>query len=397
MHIDRIETFTLKAPLGAERFYWSQNVACERTSLLVRITTTDGLAGWGEAGVSMPVEHLATYIHDVLAPRLLGRDPLQTEPIWHELYGFSRDFGRKGACVDALSGVDLALWDLRGKEAGKPVHALMGGAHRDRVRSYATGLYYRGEDALNADAAVAQAREEAQGYVAKGFSAIKGKVGLLSIRDDVRRLEAVRGTVGADFLLMTDANHAYNFHSAVRMGEALQALDFFWFEEPLVPEDLRGCAELRRKLSIPIATGECEYTRFGMLEVLRAEAADILQPDLCRCGGLSEGQKILALSTAYHTPVCLHAWGSGVALAAALQLTAVIPPTPYTFAPRAPENEPLFEFDRNPNPLRDELLTSPFELEGESLLIPQSPGLGIEIDSGALDRFTAAYRESRRV
>lgn len=395
MRIDRIETFVLKAPLGAERFYWSQNCATERASLLVRISTDSGLVGWGEAGVSMPVEHAAAYIHDIAASRVLGRNALETEPLWHELYAYSRDYGRKSTPIDALSGIDIALWDIRGKEAGRPVYALMGGAFRDTVRSYATGLYYRGDDVRDVASAIAQVRDEARGYADRGFTAIKGKVGLLPIRDDIKRMEAVRDEVGDDFLLMTDANHAYNFHSAVRMGHALEALNFHWFEEPLVPEDIEGCAELRRKLSIPIATGECEYTRYGMLELLKAGAADILQPDISACGGLSEGQKIIALATAYHTPVCLHAWGSGVALAAALQLTAVIPPIPHTAFPSAPENEPMFEYDRNPNPLRDDLLVRSFTLEGESVRIPRGPGLGIEVNKDVLARFTVATRTSR--
>jgi D-galactarolactone cycloisomerase len=397
MKIDRIETFVLKAPLAAgEGFYWSQAGCTERASLLVKITTDSGLVGWGESGVSMPVDHLQSYTHDILAARLMGRDASATEPIWHDLYGFSRDFGRKGASVDAMSGVDIALWDLRGKEAGRPIHALMGGAFRDRVRSYATGLYYRGKDVRDVRAALKQVRTEARGFVQRGFTAIKGKIGLLPWRDDLRRMEVLREEVGADFLLMTDANHAYNFPTAQRMGEALQALGFHWFEEPLVPEDIAGCAELRRKLSIAIATGECEYGRCGFLDLLRAGAADILQPDLCRCGGLTEGQKILALATAYHTPVCLHVWGSGIAIAAGLQLTAIIPPIPHTVFPVAPENEPMLEFDRNPNPLRDELLTRPFTLDGEAVRIPQGPGLGVEINRGTLKRFTVSYRSTKR-
>jgi len=397
MKIDRIETFILKAPLGAERFYSSQAAFGERTSLLVRVTADSGLAGWGECGVSMPVEHIATYIHDIVARRALGRDPLSTEPLWHDLYSFSRDFGRQSTPLEAMSGLDVALWDIRGKEAGKPVHALMGGAFRDRVRSYATGLYYRGAGVKDVASALAQVREEAQRYLEMGFTAIKGKVGLLSIRDDIRRMETAREAVGDEFLLMADANHAYNFAGARRMGEALAALKYHWFEEPLVPEDVEGCAELRRRLAIPIATGECEYTRYGFLRLLKAGAADVLQPDLSKCGGLSEGQKILAVAGAHHTPLCLHVWGSGVAIAAALQLTAIMPPLPHTCFPRAPENDAMFEYDRNPNPLRDELLVESFRLDGEALRIPQGPGLGIEVNEEALRRFCVAARESKRL
>ncbi len=394
MKIDRIETHILKAPLGKERFYSSQAAFPERTSLLVKIGTDAGLEGWGESGVSMPVEHLATYIHDILAPRLLGRDPLHTEPIWNDLYCFSRDFGRKASPIDAMSGIDVALWDIRGKEADKPVHALMGGAFRDRVRSYATGFYYRESDRRDLASALARVRADAEKYLDMGFTAMKGKVGLLSVADDIKRMEAAREVVGDDFLLMTDANHAYNRHNALRMGRALESLGFYWFEEPLVPEDIEGCAALRRQLDIAIATGECEYTRHGFLELLKAGAGDILQPDLAACGGLSEGLKIYALASAYHTPLCLHVWGSAVAIAAALHLAAVMAPTPFTAFPMTPENDLMFEYDRNPNPMRDELLAENFHLDGESLRIPQGPGLGIEIDAQALRRFSAAWRET---
>ncbi len=396
MRIDRIETFILKAALGDERFYSSQGSFAERVSLLVRVMTDSGISGWGESGVSMPVEHVATCIHDVLAPRVLGRDPMHTGPIWNELYCMSRDYGRKGALIDAMSGLDVALWDIRGKEAGRPVHALMGGAFRDRVRSYATGLYYRGDNVRDAASQVALVRDEAQSYVERGFTAIKGKVGLLSVADDIKRMEAARDVVGDEFLLMTDANHAYNFHAAYRMGQALQELGLRWFEEPLVPEDVAGCARLRAKLDIPIATGECEYTRYGMLDLLQAGAADILQPDISACGGLTEGQRIVALATAFHTPTYLHVWGSGVAFAAAMQLTAIMPPVPHTVFPVAGENDPMFEYDRNPNPLRDDLLVEPFTLDGESLRIPQGPGLGIDINTEALAQFTVATRASAR-
>lgn len=396
MRIRQIDTYMLAAPLeGSERFYSSQAAFGARTSLAVRITTDSGVQGWGESGVSMPVPHVAGYIHDVLAARVLGKDALATEPLWHELYAFSRDFGRKATPIDAMSGIDIALWDVRGKEAGKPVHALMGGAFRERVRAYATGLYYREEDLRDPAGAAERAAAEARGYVDKGFSAVKGKIGLLPFEYDVRRMEAVRNVVGDSFLLMTDANHAYNRPVARRMGRVLEDLGLFWFEEPLVPEDIEGYCELRGHLSIPIAAGECEYTRYGMLDLLRASAVDILQPDISACGGLSEGQKILALATAHHVPVCLHVWGTGIAVAAALQLTAVIPPIPHTAVPHAPENAPMFEYDRTRNPLRDDLVAEGFELEGESLRIPQGPGLGIEIDANVLKRFTVQQRTSR--
>ena len=395
MKIDRLETFLLKAPLGKERFYWSQASAPERTSLLVRVTTDTGITGWGECGQWGPGEQVATMIHDVFSSRILGHDPLANETLWHTLYSYSRDFGRKSTPVEAISGIDVALWDIRGKESGRPIHSLLGGAFRDRVRPYATGLYYRGENVTDLPSALSQLKDEAQRYVDRGFTAIKGKIGLLSVRDDSRRMEAVRRAVGDDVLLMADANHAYTRNVALQMGLALEQLGFHWFEEPVVPEDLDGHAALRQKLSIAIATGECEYTRYGFLEILRKDAADILQPDISACGGLSEAMRIYALATSYHTPIRPHVWGSGVALAAALQFCAVQAPLPHTAMPRAPENEVMLEFDCNPNPLRDELLVENFTLEDQMVKVSQGPGLGIEIDPGVLETYTAEHRESR--
>jgi D-galactarolactone cycloisomerase len=394
MKINRIETFLLKVPLGKQRFYAAQSVFPERTSLLVRISTDEGLFGWGECGQWGPGEHIATLLHDVLAPRVLGRDPLDTEPLWDELYSYTRDFGRKSTPIEALSGIDVALWDIRGKEAQKPIHRLLGGAFRDRVLAYATGLYYRGDDVEDLGRAIGQLKEEAGRYKAMGFTAMKGKVGLLSVDDDIRRMEAVREEVGQRMLLMADANHAYNRHFALRMGKALESLGFYWFEEPVLPEDLDGHAALRRQLTIAIATGECEYTRYGFLEILRKDAADILQPDLCACGGISEGMRIYALATAYNTPIRPHAWGSGVALAAALQFCAVQAPLPRTAFPKAPENEPMLEYDCNPNPLRDELITERFQLEDHMVRVPQGSGLGIEVNRDVLQKYTAEHRES---
>jgi len=395
MKIDLIETFLLKVPLGKERFYSSQLAFPERSSLLVRVSTDAGLFGWGECGQWGPGEHIATAIHDLFAPRVLGRDPLANEVVWNDLYSYSRDFGRKSTPTEAISGIDVALWDIRGKEALKPISSLLGGAFRDRVRPYATGLYYRGEDVRDLAAAAAQLKDEARRYVEKGFTALKGKIGLLSVRDDVRRMEAVREAVGDDVLLMTDANHAYTRNTALQMGKALESLGFHWFEEPVLPEDLDGHAALRRQLTIAIATGECEYTRYGFLEILRKDAADVLQPDLCACGGLSEAMRIYALATSYNTPIRPHVWGSGVALAAALQFCAVQAPLPHTAFPRAPENEVMLEYDCNPNPLRDELLVENFRLEDHMVRVPQGPGLGIEIRSDVLDRYTVEHRQLR--
>lgn len=390
MKIATIETFLLKAPLGKDRFYWSQRSCPERNSLLVRIRTDAGIEGWGECGQYGPGEPPAAFVNSVLAPRLIGKDPLQISVLWEDMYTSLRDFGRKCAGIEAVSGIDVALWDIAGKHFQKPVYELLGGAFRTKVRAYATGCYYRGEDVRDYRSALPALRDEAKGYVDAGFSALKGKIGLLSIEEDTERVEAIREAVGNDILLMMDANHAYNFHSARRMGKALESLDVLFFEEPVVPEDLDGYARLRQSLDLAIAGGEDEYTRFGFLELFRKGCVDIAQPDVCCAGGLTEVKRIEALSTAFHVQLIPHVWGSGVALAAALHLLATLAPVPHTAFPQAPLNEPMIEFDKNPNPLRDHLLRDPIRLDGQHVPVPQGPGLGIEIDEEVLTRYLVA-------
>jgi D-galactarolactone cycloisomerase len=387
MRITAIQTFLLKAPLGKERFYWSQRSCPERTSLLVKIETDAGIEGWGECGQHGPGEPPAAFINSVLVPRLIGKNPLDAAVLWEDAYTFIRDFARKGTGIEALSGIDVALWDIAGKHYQRPVYELLGGAFRTKVRAYATGCYYRGEDVRDYRAALPALRDEAKGYVDAGFSALKGKIGLLSIDEDTERVRAIREAVGDAPLLMMDANHAYNFHSARKMGKALQSLDVLVFEEPVLPEDLDGYARLRDSLDLAIAGGECEYTRFGFLELLRKGCVDVAQPDICCAGGLTEVKRIEALSTAYHVQLIPHVWGSGVALAAALQLLATLAPVPHTAFPQAPLNEPMIEFDKNPNPLRDDLLRDPIRLEGEFVPVPQAPGLGVEIDEEVLGKY----------
>jgi D-galactarolactone cycloisomerase len=183
------------------------------------------------------------------------------------------------------------------------------------------------------------------------------KVGLLSVEADAERVAAVRRAVGDNVKLLADANHAYNAPMAIRMGRELEKHGVLWFEEQVIPEDRAGYRKVRDALSIPIAGGECEYTRYGFRDLFVGECVDIAQPDLCVCGGFSELLKIQALASSFGVMTIPHVWGSGVALAAALHAIAAIPPSPHTANPIALQNEPVIEFDRTQNPLRDDLLS----------------------------------------
>jgi D-galactarolactone cycloisomerase len=387
--ITDISTYILRAPLGSERFYSSQAAFPERNSLLVRIATEDGRVGWGEGGQYGPPSPVAAVIDDVFAPMLLGRSADAPVRVWEELYAFSRDFGRKGTYIEAISAIDIALWDLWGQALGQPVHALMGGAFRDRVPAYATGCYYR-DNFGDESAMLADLEAEAASYVGSGFRMLKMKVGLLPVALDAKRVELVRRTVGSDVDLLVDANHAYNAATAIRMGRVLEEHGVLWFEEPVVPEDRAGYRRVRDAIGVPVAGGEAEFTRFGFRELLAGGCLDIAQPDLCVAGGFSEFVKIQALATTFGVLTVPHVWGSGVALAAALHALATVPPLPYSHAPVPLQNLPVVEYDRTRNPLRDDLLVENFALDDGFLRVPDGPGLGITIDEEVMRGYVTA-------
>jgi D-galactarolactone cycloisomerase len=314
-------------------------------------------------------------------------DPRDRGRIWHDLYSFSRDFGQKGTYIEAISGLDIALWDLVGQYEREPVYRLLGGRFRESIVAYATGCYYRGERVFDAEATLPALASEAQSYIDAGFQAVKMKVGLLSVADDLRRVEAVRAAIGPRTPLLVDANHAYNSFSAMRMAKGLADLGVGWFEEPVVPEDRDGYRRLRQACLLPIAGGEAEFTRYGFRDLIAGGCVDIVQPDICASGGFSEWIKICALADAFGLAVIPHVWGSGIALAAALHALCALPPSPHTANPLPFQNEPVIEFDRNPNPLRDLLLTEPIVLKEGRVQVPEGFGLGVHVNEQELNRY----------
>jgi D-galactarolactone cycloisomerase len=313
-----------------------------------------------------------------VAPWLIGEDPLRTDHLWRTIYARLRDHGQKGVVIQGLSGIDIALWDIKGKHFGVPVHQLLGGTVRTDVGAYATGLYRR-----KSGDPVRYLADEAAGYVAEGFSAVKLKVGF-GVEDDVAMARAMREAIGNKVALMVDANHAYDSIAAIKLGRMIEPYDIGWFEEPVPPEDIAGHLAVKAALSIPVAGGECEFTRLGFRELLVARAIDIVQPDTCAAGGLSECKKIADMTEAFGVRYNPHVWGTGVAIAASLQLLAVLPPhTPPSLNPL----EPMLEFDRTEHPIRQAILKEPIEHVKGVVRVPDGPGLGIEIDREALARF----------
>jgi D-galactarolactone cycloisomerase len=381
MKITGIATHVLVGKLEGKSFGWSQRVTGTRQAALCAISTDAGIEGVGEAFYfGGPAAVVATLMRDGFGPLLVGCDPMDTSVIWDRLYNWTRDQGQKGLTISALSAIDLALWDIKGQALGVPVYTLLGGAYRRKARVYATGLY----EPQGVPSIPAALVEEALGYKQAGFCGMKLKIGY-DLRTDLAYVRAIREAIGPDLLLMVDANHASNASEAIRLARAMEPYDIYWFEEPVPPEDLEGYLEIKRKSTILIAGGECEYTRYGFRELIKRRAVDVLQPDLCAMGGFSEMLKVIAMASAANLPVIPHVWGTSVGLAAALQLFAALPHFPERRFPA----EPLFEYDRSPHPFREGVTRERFAMQDGYLAIPDRPGLGVTLDRDFIRRFGA--------
>ncbi|KAA3635912.1 MAG: mandelate racemase/muconate lactonizing enzyme family protein [Bacteroidetes bacterium] len=374
MKIISIESFILTDKLK-ESFYFSQWEYSERQICIVKITSNTGHVGWGEGYgpariIKAGIEHLTPFV--------VGQNPLETETIWSTMYRRTLDFSRRGILVSAMSALDVALWDLKGKILDQPVHLMLGGKKRGIVTPYATGMYFANRKDLGGDLA-----KEAAMYVRSGFKALKMKVGL-SLERDIEYVKLVRNAIGPGIKLMIDANHAYNLREAITLAKAVEPYDIYWFEEPLSPEYYHQYSELRTKTSIPIAAGECEYLRFGFQTLLQSNSVDILQPDICASGGLTEAKKIATLASVYGVEVVPHTWGTGIAIATALHFVANLEIFPGRLYPPGQ----FMEYDRTENGLREELTQSSMKVVNGEIKISDAPGLGFEMNEDALHKYS---------
>lgn len=374
MKISKIETFVVSQSLD-EPFCFSQWEYSKRSICIVKITTDSGMYGWGEGyGPSKIIQSAIEFFK----PLILGMSVLENELIWQKMYLHSLDYSRKGVFLAALSAIDIALWDLKGKLLNLPVSILLGGRKRESIVPYATGLYFK-----NGSNGHEKIIAEVNDYKEQGFKAIKMKVGL-GIKEDIQNVSLVKSLVGDDIDLMIDANHAYNLNEAIEFSNKVEHLGIKWFEEPLSPELYESYFELRSKTKIPIAAGECEYLRYGFLNLFQKRSVDIAQPDICAAGGLSEVKKIADLAYTFGIPIVPHSWGTGIALHAALHFVSNLDCEPG----RMNEPELMIEYDRTENPLRD-LLTEPQpEVRDGKMQVPNLPGLGVEVNETYLKKFT---------
>jgi D-galactarolactone cycloisomerase len=369
----------LKKPFGFSQWSYDQ-----RNVLLVEVIDEDGRSGWGEC--YGPADVIQGAVEKFYAPRVLGMQAHSIDHIWHHLWRSSLDFARSGIMMSAMSGIDMALWDLKGKSLNQSVSLLMGGACRDTVPCYATGMYFQD---LPEDILLKVLVEEAISYAEQGFKAMKIKVGKNPDFDE--KLIITMRKALPNIVLAADSNHAYDLPEAIRIGKLLDENKYQWFEEPLSPEQPYLYRQLQDKVNLAIATGECEQTRFGFKKLLDKGGVQLVQADLAYCGGPSEALKIRAIASANGLNMIPHVWGTQLNLAAATHFLA----TAYSEPGRA-ESKPLYlEYDRTENPLRDELYKVSIEVINGDAIVPNAPGLGVEIDENALTEFTISKTETK--
>jgi D-galactarolactone cycloisomerase len=375
-----VRSYVLSALLEESFFFAQPGTVDRRSTVLVEVVTDEGLSGFGEAlcnGLQPPGIARAT-VDDVLTPMYVGRDPFDVSVLYQQATNRLRDYGRQGAPMGAVSAVDIAVWDVLGQALGRPVHQLLGGAHRHSVVPYATG-FYRTASSSRADLVA-----EAVRYRDAGFTAMKVKIGF-GVDDDIATLRAIREAVGPDIRLMADANHAYNAAVARRLVRGCDEVDLYWLEEPIDPEDLAGYADLRAMgPNVMIAMGEGECGAAGAWSVAQARAADVFQPDIAVTGGFSAMREIVPIAHSAGMLVNPHVWGTAVGLAASVQLLASLPPNPISRG----QAEPMLEYDSSDHPFRRELVRDAITLVDGVVPVPTTPGLGVTVDRDVLDRYT---------
>lgn len=324
----------------------------------VQLLTDEGLQGESYLFTLNP-NRLKPFHEMVLSfeDLIVGRDPFFVEELWTTIWSEINPSGHQGVTISALSTIDTACWDLIGKALNRPLHHIFG-ACRDKIWTYASG-------GLWLSTTIDDLQREADAFIQEGFRSMKIRVGNLEIPKDVERVRAVREAVGPEIQLMCDANQSFTAKQAIQLGRQLEEFDIFWFEEPVKAYDLAGHAEVRKRLDLNVASGETEYTRFGMKAYLDSKACDILMPDLQRIGGLSEMRKTAALASAYNIPISTHIFTEHSLPIAGSSPNCI-----------SVEHMPWFV----------NLFNEKMELKDGYLTIPNRPGCGFTLNPEVLDK-----------
>ncbi len=395
MKISHVEAFALRAPNPVAQTYWGSKAWASGTlpawqeyparwrmratysetlnTVIVKVTTDTGLVGFGEAKAPVAPEATREIVRDLLALCVIGADPLDIDVLWERMYGTMRlRAHQSGFLLEAISGIDIALWDLAGKALGVPVHKLLGGAYRDRVKVYASGL--PGLNRLGDAEATQHLKDAARDLVAQGYRAIKIAIGF-GVAVDAETVRVVREAVGGDVLLLTDAAGNYDVAQAGRLGRVLEQYGVGWLEAPVPPEQIDGHAQLAHSLDLPIAS-DLLSTRYQVRDFLVRGALDIVQPDVCRAGGLTECRRIAHLADIFGAGFAPHvSIGSAIQFAASAHIAAAVP------------NFVIMEYWIGENPMGNAVLRTALQLEDGMLVLPTGPGLGLDIVEDELLRY----------
>lgn len=369
-----VQAYWLRCPIPYEKQHVSDFGRLEHFDMtLVVVTTDDGRRGYGEAkaavGSAGSCASLVACVRHELRPLLLGEDARNIARLWELMYNGSRGhyalergrgfpiLGRRGLTISAMSGVDMALWDLLGKQLEVPVMQLLGGACRDSMPAYASGGW----------AGVEGIGEQLAGYVSRGFGAVKMRVGVMdgTVATSAARVRAARERLGPEVGIMVDAHGTFSVPEAKRFCRLVEDLGLAWFEEPVNSDDRAGLAEVRASTATPIAAGESEFTRFDIRDLIEARAIDVVQPDPAIIGGITETARVAALAHTHGLALAPHLWGSAFSFMAGLNLAFASPAAT------------ILEFSLGGNPMLYELVEERITAEGGRMSPPDRPGLGL--------------------
>jgi L-alanine-DL-glutamate epimerase-like enolase superfamily enzyme len=383
MKITNVEVLVLKSPGLYNRPEGSEEPLGPTYMGLVRVSTDAGITGYSDMETAAHVAKAAVEappwseqgmsFFDGLASLVVGENPLEPERLWYKMYRGSIYYGRRGAAIQAMSAIDIALWDIMGKFYGQPVCVLLGAKWRDRVRAYASTLFRPTPQAM---------REATRRYLDRGFTAVKFGWGVFGEdeRRDVQLVEAARREMGDDADLLVDTGWFVERtpKQAVRVIRSLEPYRPFFVEEILHPEDYDGYRQVAEAVDTLVACGEQEATEWGFHELITRGRVDVLQPDLTRCGGFTAARKIVHMAERANVLVIPHSWSSDLLTAASLHLNA--------FQRRAE----FVEFNTSQGPLSRELVRDPLRMTDGYLRVPEGPGLGVEVNEEAIQKYRIA-------
>lgn len=385
MKITNVEAFWLRCPIPKEKQHFSDyGLLTNFDMTLVVVTTEDGLQGFGEAkaavGSSGVCASIVSCIENELKPVLIGKNAKDINRLWDEMYNGTRDhyalsrgrkfpiLGRRGLTISAMSGIDTALWDLKGKTLNAPVMDLLGGACRDQMPAYASGGW------ANAENIGAQLN----GYIEKGFKAVKMRVGIMdeTVQNSIDRVKAARAAIGPDIKLMADAHGTFSVPEAKQFCRGVEDCNLYWFEEPISPDNRHGTAEVRASTAIPIAAGESEFTSFDIRDLLEVRALDVIQPDAAIIGGISEAMRVGHLASVNQLELAPHCWGSAFSFMAGLNVAF------------ASSSATIIEFSLGGNPMMYDLVKEQISVTNGFISAPSAAGLGLTPQWDFVKEFT---------